>query len=44
MLFHRLDLGDGKDINLNECPRSKLQQQCIKYLGPVSASISFDSI
>ncbi|XP_040936244.1 IQ domain-containing protein IQM3 isoform X2 [Gossypium hirsutum] len=32
--FYWLDLGDGKDINLNECPRSKLRQQCIKYLGP----------
>ncbi|KAA3471975.1 IQ domain-containing protein IQM3-like [Gossypium australe] len=32
--FYWLDLGDGKDINLNKCPRSKLRQQCIKYLGP----------
>ncbi|XP_022746244.1 IQ domain-containing protein IQM3-like [Durio zibethinus] len=32
--FYWLDIGDGKDINLKECLRSKLQQQCIKYLGP----------
>lgn len=29
-----LDIGDGKDLQLQECPRSKLRQQCIKYLGP----------
>ncbi|KAL8546598.1 hypothetical protein ACS0TY_006353 [Phlomoides rotata] len=34
--FYWLDIGEGKDINLIEkCPRSKLQQQCIKYLGPM---------
>uniref|UniRef100_A0A7N0UDC0 IQ domain-containing protein IQM2-like n=1 Tax=Kalanchoe fedtschenkoi TaxID=63787 RepID=A0A7N0UDC0_KALFE len=34
--FYWLDLGEGKEINLIEkCPRSKLQQQCIKYLGPM---------
>ncbi|KAL8262935.1 hypothetical protein R6Q59_024284 [Mikania micrantha] len=28
--------GEGKEVNLAEkCPRSKLQQQCIKYLGPM---------
>ncbi|KAI8563092.1 hypothetical protein RHMOL_Rhmol03G0086600 [Rhododendron molle] len=32
--FYWLDLGDGKDVELIECPRSKLRQQCIKYLGP----------
>lgn len=33
--FYWLDVGDGKEVNLEEhCPRSKLQQQCIKYLGP----------
>ncbi|KAI7998456.1 IQ domain-containing protein IQM3 [Camellia lanceoleosa] len=30
----RLDIGDGKEVDLKECPRSKLRQQCIKYLGP----------
>lgn len=35
--YRRLDLGDGKDVELTECPRSKLRQQCIKYLGPVCA-------
>ncbi|KAL0390379.1 UNVERIFIED_CONTAM: IQ domain-containing protein IQM2 [Sesamum calycinum] len=34
--FYRLDIGEGKEVNLIEkCPRSKLQQQCIKYLGPM---------
>ncbi|KAL2933731.1 IQ domain-containing protein IQM3 [Bienertia sinuspersici] len=32
--FYWLDIGDGKDIDLKICPRSKLRQQCIKYLGP----------
>lgn len=32
--FYWLDLGDGKELDLDECPRSKLKQQCIKYLGP----------
>nr|XP_043608354.1 IQ domain-containing protein IQM2-like [Erigeron canadensis] len=34
--FYWLDIGEGKEVNLVEkCPRSKLQQQCIKYLGPL---------
>ncbi|PKI49315.1 hypothetical protein CRG98_030243 [Punica granatum] len=32
--FFWLDIGDGRDVDLKECPRSKLRQQCIKYLGP----------
>ncbi|KAM0851568.1 hypothetical protein ACQ4PT_052340 [Festuca glaucescens] len=32
--FYWLDVGVGKEINLEKCPRSKLQSQCIKYLGP----------
>ncbi|GMH26342.1 hypothetical protein Nepgr_028185 [Nepenthes gracilis] len=32
--FYWLDVGDGKDLDLKECPRSKLRQQCIMYLGP----------
>ncbi|XP_031488754.1 IQ domain-containing protein IQM1-like [Nymphaea colorata] len=32
--FYWLDLGDGKEVNLEQCPRSDLQRQCIKYLGP----------
>ncbi|KAL5229265.1 hypothetical protein ABZP36_017530 [Zizania latifolia] len=32
---NRLDVGEGKDVNLEEhCPRWKLHKQCIKYLGP----------
>lgn len=37
----RLDVGDGKEINLEKCPRSKLHRQCIKYLGPVSFKTSY---
>ncbi|KVH93753.1 hypothetical protein Ccrd_004191, partial [Cynara cardunculus var. scolymus] len=29
-----LDIWEGKEVNLEQCPRLKLQQQCIKYLGP----------
>ncbi|KAG4399223.1 hypothetical protein GLYMA_08G191300v4 [Glycine max] len=32
--FYWLDVGDGKEVNLDECPRSELYRQCIKYLGP----------
>ncbi|XP_042457257.1 IQ domain-containing protein IQM2-like [Zingiber officinale] len=33
--FYWLDVGEGKEINLQEqCHRQKLQQQCIMYLGP----------
>ncbi|KAG6772585.1 hypothetical protein POTOM_024002 [Populus tomentosa] len=32
--FYWLDIGDGKEVNLEKCPRSKLQRQCIQYLGP----------
>ncbi|XP_038701546.1 IQ domain-containing protein IQM6-like [Tripterygium wilfordii] len=31
--FYWLDIGDGKEVNSERCPRSKLHQQCIKYLG-----------
>ncbi|KAJ6427952.1 hypothetical protein OIU84_023372 [Salix udensis] len=33
--FYWLDIGEGKEANLEKCPRSKLQQQCIMYLGPM---------
>ncbi|XP_026449296.1 IQ domain-containing protein IQM1-like [Papaver somniferum] len=32
--FYWLDVGDGKEVNLERCPRSTLQRQCIEYLGP----------
>ncbi|KAG0485066.1 hypothetical protein HPP92_009145 [Vanilla planifolia] len=32
--FYWLDVGDGRELNLEMCPRSKLLQQCIQYLGP----------
>ncbi|XP_058005307.1 IQ domain-containing protein IQM1-like isoform X1 [Hevea brasiliensis] len=32
--FYWLDVGDGKEVNLETCPRNELQRQCIKYLGP----------
>ena len=37
--FYRLDVGDGKDLDLKDCSLSKLRKQCIKYLGPVCASM-----
>ncbi|KAL2923926.1 IQ domain-containing protein IQM6, partial [Bienertia sinuspersici] len=30
----QLDIGEGKDVNLERCPRCRLLQQCIKYLDP----------
>ncbi|MBA0679673.1 hypothetical protein Goari_011430, partial [Gossypium aridum] len=33
--FYWLDIGEGKEVNIEKCSRSKLQQQCIKYLGPM---------
>ncbi|KAK3034460.1 hypothetical protein RJ639_033316 [Escallonia herrerae] len=30
----KLDVGDGKEVDLEECPRSRLRQECIIYLGP----------
>lgn len=36
----RLDIGDGKELDLKECPRSKLQKERIKYLGPVCPSMN----
>ncbi|KAK1410914.1 hypothetical protein QVD17_37456 [Tagetes erecta] len=32
--FYWLDIGEGKEVDLEKCPRTKLHQQCIKYLGP----------
>ncbi|KAL0401512.1 UNVERIFIED_CONTAM: IQ domain-containing protein IQM3, partial [Sesamum latifolium] len=32
--FYWLDVGDGKGVNIDECPRSRLLQECISYLGP----------
>ncbi|XWS16211.1 hypothetical protein CRYUN_Cryun34aG0065700 [Craigia yunnanensis] len=32
--FYWLDVGDGKEVNVDKCPRTILQRQCIKYLGP----------
>ncbi|KAF4353146.1 hypothetical protein G4B88_003023 [Cannabis sativa] len=40
--FYWLDIGDGKEVNLERCPRPKLHQQCIKYLGPVSSIFPHD--
>ncbi|KAL9248422.1 hypothetical protein vseg_021746 [Gypsophila vaccaria] len=33
--FYWLDIGEGREVNLEKCSRCKLQQQCIKYLGPM---------
>ncbi|XP_078434084.1 IQ calmodulin-binding motif family protein [Wolffia australiana] len=32
--FFWLDAGEGRDVDLPECPRTKLREQCIAYLGP----------
>ncbi|XP_042943712.1 IQ domain-containing protein IQM3-like isoform X2 [Carya illinoinensis] len=32
--FYWMDLGAGKEIDLPECSRSMLHEQCVKYLGP----------
>ncbi|GMY34620.1 IQ domain-containing protein IQM1-like [Fagus crenata] len=32
--FYWLDVGDGKEVNLEKCTRTTLQRQCIIYLGP----------
>ncbi|KAK9014145.1 hypothetical protein V6N11_005314 [Hibiscus sabdariffa] len=32
--FYWLDVGDGKAVSLDKCPRLVLHRQCIKYLGP----------
>ncbi|KAL2501516.1 calmodulin-binding family protein [Forsythia ovata] len=37
--FYWLDIGEGKEVNLERCPRSKLHKQCIKYLGPTERKI-----
>ncbi|KAJ7971387.1 IQ domain-containing protein [Quillaja saponaria] len=37
--FYWLDIGDGKEVSLERCSRSKLQQQCIKYLGPTERKV-----
>ncbi|XP_042053732.1 IQ domain-containing protein IQM6-like [Salvia splendens] len=36
--FYWLDVGEGWNVNVERCPRAKLQQQCIKYLGPAERS------
>lgn len=38
----RLDIGEGREFCSERCSRLKLQQQCIKYLGPVSFLILFN--
>ncbi|KAL8551759.1 hypothetical protein ACS0TY_000723 [Phlomoides rotata] len=32
--FYWLDVGHGKTVDLDECKRSRLREECIKYLGP----------
>ncbi|XP_076913129.1 IQ domain-containing protein IQM6-like [Bidens hawaiensis] len=33
--FYWLDIGEGKEVSIDKCTRTKLQQQCIKYLSPI---------
>ena len=35
LIFLRLDVGDGKEVDLEDCPRSRLREECIRYFGPV---------
>ncbi|RLN15957.1 IQ domain-containing protein IQM6-like [Panicum miliaceum] len=38
--FYWLDIGEGKEVNMEgQCPRWKLLQQCIRYLGPKEREI-----
>ncbi|KAL1814352.1 hypothetical protein ACET3Z_016926 [Daucus carota] len=32
--FYWLDVGDGKEVNIEKCLRTDLQRQCVRYLGP----------
>ncbi|KAI3455578.1 hypothetical protein Pfo_012241 [Paulownia fortunei] len=32
--FYWLDIGDGKQLDLKDCPRTELLRQCVRYLGP----------
>ncbi|XP_030489545.2 IQ domain-containing protein IQM3 [Cannabis sativa] len=32
--FYWLDAGDGYKIDLEDCPRPRLREECIRYLGP----------
>nr|XP_018675112.1 PREDICTED: IQ domain-containing protein IQM3-like isoform X1 [Musa acuminata subsp. malaccensis] len=34
--FYWLDIGDGRDLDLIDRPRSLLRKQCVKYLGPIT--------
>ncbi|XP_057871040.1 IQ domain-containing protein IQM5 isoform X2 [Cryptomeria japonica] len=33
--FYWLDVGEGRNLILEDCPRERLQKQRIKYLGPI---------
>ncbi|TXG58041.1 hypothetical protein EZV62_015870 [Acer yangbiense] len=37
--FYWLDVGEGREIHHERCSRSKLLQQCIKYLGPTERMV-----
>uniref|UniRef100_A0A7N0U8K3 Uncharacterized protein n=2 Tax=Kalanchoe fedtschenkoi TaxID=63787 RepID=A0A7N0U8K3_KALFE len=37
--FYWLDVGDGKELNIESCPRTNLQHQCISYLGPLERKL-----
>ncbi|KAK1287375.1 hypothetical protein QJS10_CPB19g00348 [Acorus calamus] len=32
--FFWLDCGEGRNVDLKECPRTVLRKQCVRYLGP----------
>ncbi|KAK2647368.1 hypothetical protein Ddye_014857 [Dipteronia dyeriana] len=37
--FYWLDVGEGREVHHERCTRSKLLQQCIKYLGPTERMV-----
>ncbi|CAA6660937.1 unnamed protein product [Spirodela intermedia] len=41
--FYWLDIGSGKEVSHEKCSRSKLQRQCIQYLGPWEAHLQAKS-
>ncbi|KAL8484244.1 hypothetical protein ACS0TY_026800 [Phlomoides rotata] len=41
--FYWLDVGDGKEVNVDKCPRTSLHRQCLTYLGPSLNSLSLEN-
>ncbi|KAG5548147.1 hypothetical protein RHGRI_013747 [Rhododendron griersonianum] len=41
--FYWLDVGDGKELNLECCHIIDLHSQCIKCLGPLRSTVPFSN-